>query len=296
MSTLSARANGPFAAAPGTKLLGEVITWSCSGVAVRHADLVAALRGAGLDESVARELAPRNAFARACKRLSERRVIRQLSESAAVIMFQFTRESREEGRFAYELEALLTLDKQTGEVSCDRPELAERAQALLAECLEARGGADVTRLIQRLFEREADLFPIRDRGGCYFCPAEHAGFLDRVDRLVSSLGGRLGRFPVPAGTPHGDRSVKEAVAAGLGALVAEHAQAVEALGEDCRPDTLERAAERIKRTRFKLEAYGELLAEERARLERELALARARLRLKVEGLAAPREAAAEAPL
>jgi hypothetical protein len=190
-----------LAPAPGARLLGEVITWSCSGVRATHRELVAALRACGLDERAARGLAPRHAFARACKKLSERRVIRQLAESASAITFQFTRESREAGRFAYELEALLSLDKRTGEVSCDRPELAERARSLLAECLEARSGADVTRLIQRLFEREADLFPIRDRGGCYFCPAEHKAFLERVDRLVSALGGRLGRFPVPAGTP-----------------------------------------------------------------------------------------------
>src|SRR5262249_51878870 len=194
---------------------------------------------------------------------------------------------RGEGQFTYALETVLTLHKATGRVSCDLPELAELAQGKLDECIAARSGSDVTRCLQRLFERNADLFPIRDKGGCYFVPEVHGPFVDRVGRLLSALGGALRRFRVPAGPPHGDRSVKEAVAAGLGALVAEHAAAVEALGEDSRPDTLQRAAERIRRTRFKLEAYGELLAEERARLERELALARARLRVKVEHLPAP---------
>ena len=69
MTTL-ARTNGLPAVAPGTKLLGEVIAWGCAGVTVRHADLIGALRATGLDESVARELAPRHAFARACQRLS----------------------------------------------------------------------------------------------------------------------------------------------------------------------------------------------------------------------------------
>ena len=183
----------------------------------------------------------------------------------------------------------MSLDKQTGEVRCDAPELAERAQALLAECLEARSGADVTRLIQRLFEREADLFPIRDRGGCYFCPAEHKAFLERVDRLVSSLGGRLGRFPVPAGTPQGDRSVREAVADGLAALIEEQREAVASFGADARPDTLARAAERVRKARFKLEAYSAYLAEERANLEKSLELAASDLRLKVESLASSRE-------
>ena len=33
---------------------------------------------------------------------------------------------------------------------------------------DARTGSDVTRGVQRLFERRADLFPIRESGGVYF--------------------------------------------------------------------------------------------------------------------------------
>ena len=89
-----ANGNGPFMATPGTKLLGEILTWSCSGVKIRLTDLVEALRDAGLDEGVARELAPRHAFSRACKKLSEARIIRPVAEDAHHITFQFTKESR----------------------------------------------------------------------------------------------------------------------------------------------------------------------------------------------------------
>jgi hypothetical protein len=61
----------PFPVGAGTPLLGEVIAWTCAGVTVRHADLMAALASAGLDEGVARDLAPRHAFTRACNRASE---------------------------------------------------------------------------------------------------------------------------------------------------------------------------------------------------------------------------------
>jgi hypothetical protein len=84
----------------------------------------------------------------------------------------------------------------------------------------------------RLFERQADLFPIREKGGCYFSPVEHTAFVDRIDRLLQTLRGKLRRFPVPAGTPQGDRSVREAVAAGLATLIAEHEAAVESFGND----------------------------------------------------------------
>ena len=202
MTTLT-RPNGFPGVAAGMRLLGEVITWSCPGVAVRHADLVGALRDAGLDEAVARELAPRHAFARACKKLSEARIIRQVGEDDRAIRFQFTAEHKDGDRYSYDLETMLALDKSTGEVTCDLPGLATLAQGQLDHCLRARTGGDVTRVVQRLFERRADLFPVREKGGCYFVPHEHAGFVDRVQAFLGRIGGRLARFPVPAGTPGG---------------------------------------------------------------------------------------------
>src|SRR5689334_13753375 len=158
MTTLT-RTNGFFSATPGTKLLGEIITWSCSKISIRHIDLIQALRESGLDEGVARELAPRHAFSRACKKLSEARIIRQVAEDATTLTFQFTREHRDGGRYEYELETMLTLEKATGKVTCPLPGLASLAQDELDRCVAARTGSDVTRVIQRLFERQADLFP-----------------------------------------------------------------------------------------------------------------------------------------
>jgi len=280
-------AGAPFPVAAGTRLLGEVISWTCAGVAVTHPALVAALADAGLDPAVARELAPRHAFTRACKKLSDQRIIRQVAEDDATLKFQFTHESRDGDRFAYTLETLLTLDKRTGTVTCDLPGLATLAQEHLDHALDARTGGDITRVIQKLFEKEADLFPVRPQGGAYFCPAEHAGLVDRVQALLGRLNGQLLRFPVPAGTPHGDRSVKEAVAAGLADLIAEHRAAVAGFDADTRPDTLKRAAERVRQTRFKVEAYAAYLADERGQLDRELAAAAAELRAKVAAVAAP---------
>jgi hypothetical protein len=278
--------NGYPALSPGVGLLGEVIAWGCPGVKARHKDLVSALREAGLDEGAARELAPRHAFARACRQLSERRIIRQVGEDARFIRFQFTSEQLQGGRFRYELEAVLSLEKATGAVSCDLPQLAALAQARLDDCLSCRNGGDVTRMLQRLFERNADLFPIREKGGCYFVPQEHSAFLDKVDRFVTGLGGALRRFPVPAGTAQGDRSVKEAVASGIASLIEEHRAAVAAFGSDTREATLARAAERIRLVRHKVSCYAAYLQGERDRLERDLHDAAKELREKVERLGA----------
>ena len=277
--------HAPFPVASGTQLLGEVISWTCAGVAVTHAALLAALKDAGLDENVARELAPRHAFTRACRKLSDQRIIRQVGEDETTVRFQFTAEHREGDKFEYQLETMLALDKRTGRVACDLPGLATLAQEQLDRAIDARTGSDITRVIQKLFERHADLFPIRPQGGCYYVPQRHAAFVDKVQHFLSRINGQVLRFPIQAGTAEGDRSVKEAVAAGLASLIAEHRQAIESFGEDTRDDTLTRAAEKIRRTQFKIAAYAEYLAEEKSRLDRELAAARQELRAKVELLA-----------
>lgn len=283
---MSATAAAPFPVSAGTRLLGEVISWTCSGVTVTHPALLAALKDAGLDEGVARELAPKHAFTRACKRLCDRRIIRQVAEDEATVKFQFTAESRDGDKYEYELETMLILDKKTGKVTCDLPGLATLAQEELDRATDARTGSDVTRVIQKLFDRHADLFPIRPQGGCYFTPARHAGFVDRVQAMLGQLNGQILRFPVPAGTTEGDRSVKDAVAAGLAALIDEHRRAVALFGEETREDTLKRAADKIRSTQFKVQAYAEYLLDAKAKLDRELAAARDDLRRKVEQLAA----------
>jgi hypothetical protein len=77
----------------------------------------------------------------------------------------------------------------------------------------------------------------------------------------------------------------QAVADGLAAVVAEHRAAVAQLGSDTRGDTLERAAEKIRTTKFKLTAYSEYLAGERDRLDRAVADAERALRDKVAEIA-----------
>src|SRR5262249_31217664 len=82
-------------------LHGEICTWAIGTVEIRYADLLAALRDADLDEKVARELLPRHAFARACRKLAHERVIDQIDDAPSTITFQFTArtwEDRPEGK------------------------------------------------------------------------------------------------------------------------------------------------------------------------------------------------------
>ena len=65
-------------------------------------------------------------------------------------------------------------------------------------------------------------------------------------------------------------------------LVAEHRQAIAQFGSDTRDGTLDRAADRIRATQFKVAAYAEYLLDAKAGLDRALAAARDDLRAKIE--------------
>jgi hypothetical protein len=252
------------------KMLGEIITWKIQGVAISHADLLAGLMASDLDCDVAKELAPRNAFARACSKLDNERIIRKVAEDHATISFQFTREALEDGKFNYHFESLLFLDKHSGNITSENLELEQLAKVEFGRCMELRTANDVTKIVQRLFERHADLFLIRDQGGVYFAPEVHQDFVVKVESFVRNIGGSLQRFPIPAGSPQGDLAVQEAVANGLQRIIDEHMEAVAKFGEDTRPDTLRRAEEKVRATKMKIEGYGFYLDKKREDLEASL--------------------------
>jgi hypothetical protein len=252
------------------KMLGEIITWKIQGVAISHADLLSGLMASDLDCDVAKELAPRNAFARACSKLDSERIIRKIAEDHEKISFQFTREALEEGKFSYHFESLLFLNKYSGGITSENLELEQLAKEAFGRCMEERTATDVTKIVQRLFERHADLFSIRDQGGAYFVPEIHQDFVVKVESFVRNIGGSLQRFPIPAGSPQGNLAVQEAVANGLQGIIDEHMEAVAKFGEDTRPDTLHRAEEKIWITKLKIEGYGLYLDKKRSDLEASL--------------------------
>jgi len=268
-------------------LLGEVIAWNATGVRVSYTQLRAALTATGLDAAMARELAPRHAWARACHHLEEGRIIRRLAtegDDDTTIRFQFNKQQEVSGQYEYPLETVCTLDTATGKVDCSEPGLTERAQQLLDEAVATRTAQDVTRLVQRLFERKADLFPIRDQGGCYFVPACYGTFVDTIEKFVASLGGTMRRFPVPKGVERGSTAVRDSVTEGLGHVISEHLKAVDSFDAETRQGTIDRAVKRINVTRVKLEAYAEYLGDQQTQLLTKLAEAKLILLAKVDAL------------
>jgi hypothetical protein len=269
-------------------LLGEVISWNLpENTVVSFSQLKQALAVAGLDDKIAREMLARHAFARAAKQLAQQRIIRCTEDLPHEMTFQFTKEFMDDaaGRFQYQYETVLKLDKDTGRVwepMQAHPDLVAEAQRLLDKAKLERTTADITRYVMTLFNKQADLFPVRNAGGVYFVPEKHIGFVDKVELLLSALNGSVTRFPVPAGTKQGNKSVKDAVTQGLQTLIDEHLKAVDEFGSDTRPSTIERAARKIEEAKFKIESYAMYLEDESQKLNASLAAVSVTLRQKME--------------
>lgn len=248
----------------GMELLGQVITWDAHGPHQLKA-VIQALKDAGLDEKYAKEFKFGNAFNRACNQLSEERVIDVLRQDADEVLFQFSKkhtiEDTSDGttEFEYKKEVKIRLNKDTGKLTCKNEEVRKQAEAELDRCMNERTTSDITSIVQQLFEKHADLIPLRDRGGVYFVPQRFEEYILKAHDFLIKLGGKINRLPVPAGTQYGDTAIADAVGDAINKLVEGHLKAVEGFTLNTRADTIETQAERIKATRVKVQAYAEYL-------------------------------------
>lgn len=236
---------------------------------MKYIDLVSYLAQAGLDDKLAKLMSPRKAFSRACRKLVESRVIRKVEETEDELCFQFTREDRKSGQlFDYWMETLVWLNKKTGVIKADLDHIRDKAQQELDQAMEDRTGSDVSGLVMEIFRQSGDLFPIS--GNVWFIPEKNLETVRKVTTFLEFLKQGITRFPVPKGSPEGDKSVREVVTRGLQKLIEEHKKSIESFVDSTRSGTLEKTVDRINETRFKVEAYAELLASSKESLETEL--------------------------
>ncbi len=268
----------------GVILLGGIYHWKIPGAS--YAQILEALKESELPEDSAKEISPRHAFSRACKKLRDDRVIDQVSESGDTITFQFTTKSLEEGQWDYSKEAMVMLNKDTGVITCEVDLLQRMAQGFLNEAISHRTGSDISQVIKKLFERNADIFPIKD-GGVYFIPVEHNGFVAKVQKFICKLKGEMWPFPIPAGVG-GESAVTNAVCEGLKKVIEGHEQNVDDFDTHTREGTIDEAAKKIKETRLKVQAYASLLEDKKEELLSKLNESEERLRKKIHDLAEDR--------
>lgn len=274
----------------GMKLLGEVVCFNArSEKGHKQKDVVDALTAAGLDSKFAREIMPRFAFSRACKKLSESAVIDVVKETQDKIQFQFTKKMLKNDEFVFSKETMVFLNTTTGEIECAKKELKAVAQRLVDEAMENRTTTDITAMIQRMFDKNGDLFPLRDQGGVYFVPVNHAPFLVQIEKFLEKLGGSVYRFPVPAGTQYGERAVQESIAGAFEEMIQAHETAIDQFTINTRGSTMEAAAGKIKATRVKIEAYADYLKDKSGELLKLIDKANKKLSKQIDELAKEKE-------
>ncbi len=274
----------------GTVLLGEVVAWNARSETKRtFQDVVDALKRAKLDHEVAKEFMPRFAFSRACKELTDQAVIDVVKENDTTIKFQFTKKSMKGEDWEFAKDCNLELDKKTGQVTCKKKELQTKAQELLDAAIIERNTSDITRIVQALFEQQTDLLPVRDQGGAYLVLIEHIDIANKIGQFLKDVGGKLRRFPIPAGTHTGDEAVQDTIASAIMGLIKDHEQAVDQFTVNTRGDTMTNAANKIKATRNKIEGYAVHLKDKADLLMKEIDKANKKLKQKIDTITVEKE-------
>lgn len=245
---------------------GQAVSWKTPGCSYK--ELRKGLEEAGLDVNRAKELLPRNAFARAAKKLQESRIIKKVKEEDDYVYFQFTKEYATKERIDYSYEAIVRVDKKTGDVMCmEDPALGAQAADLLDAEMEARNSGDITRLIQRIFEdQQGDLIALRDQGGFYFVPTAHVGIVDQVEKLAKHIGGSVRRLSIAIdgnGSDDGTRqSIAESMVDHFNGLVKDFRDSCKTFSVDTDAETVGRRTDKLIKLRTKLISYTGILQDQ----------------------------------
>lgn len=264
---------------------GRIVKFDVNGPCTID-QLKAGLAQANLGADKAKDMLPRHAWARACKQLTKGRVISQVREDTTHIYFQFTEEALAGDRLNYNFEAVMALNKTTGQVtSMDDPVLAIRAQALVNAEIPQRTKADVTRLIHRIFrEKEGDLASW-DGGGSYFVFEEHEHIVDAIEVLLSHIGGSVSslKIVVDDSDPKTQQSLAVVMMDHLNGLVDEFRDSCKTFTIDTDPDVVERRVDTLTVLRGKLDLYADVLMEQAENIREQISAADREMRAMILG-------------
>lgn len=240
---------------------GEIVSWNPPS-SVSHSELQSALSSVGLDPELSPDMQPRNGFKRAISAMQDGRIIRQVSEDTDHIVFQFTREylDTQANEFEYSIETQLSVNKVTGNITCDNDPLRQLAKDRMTEKQGVRNASDVSRIVQALFAKHGDMISLRKSGGCYFVPFKHVGLVQQCEDFMIAIGGDMPRHEVhsSASSPKSAMNVAKGIRDTLKGLVEDyHTYASQIDNEN--PKQTQCAAAKIADIRFKLSNYRTLL-------------------------------------
>ena len=246
----------------------EVIAWELpTGYTTTRAVLAAALEQEGFDGGEAGPLATRYAFTRLIRQMAKDRLVRLFQQETSFVTFQLTTEYRTADWLRYDPDAKYTLSLDSGEVAGTDEQVAEWIQSRLQATAEERRNADVNRMLQRLCDREARLLSVKTMSGVYLALPRNRQFLDRLGRLVRSIGGILRRWPVDHRSPVASATTAEVVSSAA-AAAEENDELLPLAEQDDWPErVLAQQLELVRRVQRDISETQERLIQHAERLE-----------------------------
>jgi hypothetical protein len=137
--------------------------------------------------------------------MEENRIIKLVYKDETRTIYQFTTEIKNElkEQFDYQLETKIKIDKTINSnqiediVSCDDPTILEKFISLYYQQRILFTSQDITRLIKRILNKQADIVLLREQGCIYFTPAAFRELLINLKSFMTSIESNLSFFPVP---------------------------------------------------------------------------------------------------
>lgn len=275
------------------EILGWLIFWNVREVEITRDKFAAALGVAGLDSDYAKEHNARSALVRALNSLKEQKIVRTVNEDSVSITFQFTAEVKvgqdHDARLSYHPEVIITVDKEhygmfkdfrTAITKVDDPKTglqsagAEQIKDQLAAAFEREKNSykssDITRYIQNILQKQADIVSLRPQGSIYFVPAAYGPVIDSLKMMLAEIGGdsRFDAIPLPdvkdVRKTVGD-SFAEEVASILGGLDKEVAD-MNSSSKEITEKWISYRKEVIRKVKARIDMYSELLGDKAGEL------------------------------
>lgn len=282
------------------EFVGEIVCWSVNCPS-NHKTIVEELKNAGLDESAAKEISVKASFTRATKKLSDDGLFDIVGRpSKDEISFQLTKKCIQQSfsnetdqEIVYRRECFLRLNTETGKVTCSSfPDLEERIQKLVNDCMEERTTSDISTIIRRLFELEkVDLFPIKEgAAGVYFVIQSSKQLVDKINNFTKNINANLVRWPIPKGVDS-SKAIEESINIGINQMIDSHLTEIDKLEVRTRPETIENQLKSIEETEFKLKAYSHFLITKEKELNNALEEAKKKYKQKLNEICGIRETA-----
>jgi hypothetical protein len=252
--------------------LGVIVSWVPPKQETTLPALHSAMKVSGLDPALVKDMSPTVAFNRAIKDMTDKRIIRRVEGATGdTVAFQCTRETQAGGELHYNKEAVVHLNTTTGVVTCDDPAIQHKAQQLVDNHRAVREPADITRLIQKVFDNAGgDLIPVRQQGGCYFVPQSNMHLLDNIRRLLDEIHGKLCEWEVSGKSEATRVTVAENVSDHMFSLIDELKEKCESITVKSGEAVVARRFQDIATLTAKLEANRALMTDFVELIEQEL--------------------------